>query len=68
MKHAKYLIYSMLLVSLNTFAAEQTTTAPAPERDPKASGTYSWQQCVDDHMNESGLSQEKAYEKCRSLQ
>lgn len=79
MNPAKILFPVLVLFSVNLVAAESTAVKPSsasqkPEksqpgahRNPHSTGTYSWQNCVEDYMKEGGLSQEKAYAKCEKM-
>ena len=71
MKLTKSFILGLVFFCAPALAAEQTSTPsqqPAATKDPHSAGTYSWQQCVDDHMKEGGHTREQAYTKCEKMQ
>lgn len=75
MKLVKILILGLVFAGANVLAAD-TKPVRVPvvqqpkqvkQKDPHATGTYSWQDCVDDFTSEGGLSLSDAYKKCEKL-
>jgi hypothetical protein len=75
MKAISIFLCGFMLVSASVYAADNKQSVKVPtvqkgqqsQTEKPKQPAYTWQNCVDDYMQESGYSQEKAYKECDRL-